>query len=127
MTAAAAIGRIAEALEGGQPLDPEDARAVLDGIRAGSVDQALGLSRTRERNEIIRRGIARFLKNESAPADRFEQLLTRYASGAWLRGERELSECPRRNVDKIEECLWRVLKLRDRCLTARQIRRILDI
>lgn len=126
MTAPAALARIIDAVERGQPLDPADAAALLAGLRAGSLDRALGITPTSQRDQLIRDGIARFLNHESAPADKFKERLAQFASTAWSR-ERDLPECPRRHLGKLEEVLWRILKLRDRVLCARQIRRILDV
>jgi hypothetical protein len=120
------VDRIVAALEACQPLDQDIAAVIVAGIKSGSVDRALGLSPA-SRDDLIRDGVARFLGKEAAPAERLEERLSLYAGTAWARGERNLDECPKRHLGKLEEYLWHVLKLRDRTLCARQIRRILDI
>lgn len=129
MSAPAALARIIDAVERGRPLDPDDAAAFLVGIRSGSVDQALGLSRTMGRDEIIRAAAKRFYPNmpTSAAADRFHTEWSRFASSAWHREQYSHQECPSRHIDTIRETFWRLLRMRDAVLSARQLRRILAI
>jgi hypothetical protein len=128
VTAAAAdIARIAEALERGQPLDPADGAALLAGIRGGSVDQALGLSRATGRHEMIRAAARQFYPGArgSVAADQFHTEWSRYAGSAWQR-EKTMANCPPRHIGTIREIFWRLLQDQD-VLSARQLRRILAI
>ncbi len=112
----------------------------VDRWRSGcSIDQAFGLKlrpgqrslRTRAAHEQIDD-----LLRHAAASPRFENLpiaaiarkisreLTNYASTAWLR-EKKCGECPPRRVGSIYEIFWNLLRIRDKPLTARTIRRIL--
>src|SRR5215472_12640876 len=59
----------------------------------------------------------------STPA-RLASALRRYRSSAWLR-ERTLAQCPHPTAS-LQSLLWQVLKLVDRGIGERQMKRILD-
>ena len=128
MTAAPDIARLEAALERGELIAPGDAAALLAGIRAGSVDRALGLSRTAGRDEMIRAAVGRYYPDmpSSAAADKFHTDWSRFSSSAWQR-EQYLQECPQRHAGTIRETFWHLLRMRDAVLSARQIRRVLAI
>lgn len=117
MTAVSVLQRIVTVLESDGDLTSDDRLAAADALRR--------LVKPSERYDLIREAVET-LSHESRPAKAFADRLAEYAAGAWIR-EQNCQECPTRRVGKLEGYFWHILNIRDRTLTERQVRRILDI
>jgi hypothetical protein len=116
--------QLAESLE--RIADGEDAAAAL-GVKRGPGQRTLQTcAALAERDRLLRHAAERFLGGLSvaAQAEFLHKELLRYSASAWQR-ERTFEGCPDRRRGTIYECLWRVLKLHDRVLSARSLRQIL--
>jgi hypothetical protein len=102
----------------GTPLDQIDDRR---GHRLPST-----LDEINHRDRLLAEAAAIFLRGSSrAAARQLRRVLSRYAQGAWRRHCTEV-ECPVRLRDRIDEYLWRVLKVRDYVASERTIRAAID-
>jgi hypothetical protein len=141
MTAAARqhFSSVAAALRSGVLLDADDARRIanaFDQIAKGEdADKALGLrlkpgqhqsqEQIAARDELWREAAARFWAAAS-PTEQAAQLcrsLKSYRGRRWQR-DRAAVACPY-SSDKLENYLWRSLRLRDRDIGERQMHRVL--
>ena len=136
------LRRISSAVRAGIAPDRNDlhwAAAAFDRVLSGEpADAALGVKvgpgqrswETRaaldQRDRLLRDAAKRFLGGLSvaAQADRLHKELSRYCASAWQR-ERTYERCPDRHRGSMHECLWLLLKLHDRVLSARSLRLIL--
>ncbi|MFD2185005.1 hypothetical protein [Rhodoplanes azumiensis] len=84
------------------------------------------LARLATRDRLVRQWRDAFLSDASAlaAAETIARELTRYRAAAWTR-ERTADECPQRHRGRPAELAWCVLKVCDRDLSARHIRRII--
>ena len=104
----------------------EDAATALGVKRAPGQRTLQTCAALAERDRLLREAAKRFLGGLSvaAQADRLHKELSRYCASAWQR-ERVCEQCPDRHLGTLHECLWTVLKLHDRVLSARSLRLIL--
>jgi hypothetical protein len=118
MTAVTVLQRIVTVLESDGDLTSADRLAAAHALRR--------LVQPSERYDLIREAVETLLSHERRPAKVFAQRLATYAGRAWL-NERDCHQCPPQRIGKLEGYCWRILKIRDRTLTERQVRRVLDI
>lgn len=137
LDAVARLARLRAALVDDAPLNDDDRHLIAGGLgcyltrRCASLDEALGVDSLpgqadarrmvalAERDEIVRQTLADF----GLTAVELAAAMARYAAAGW-RHDRAMTECPPRHVGRVQERLWRILRLRDHPLSARQIRAI---
>lgn len=125
MSDAPDLDRICQALAAGAPLAPADREALLQGLRLGDVNGALGLDPRAERDRTLREAMAKHFPDLSvhARAGEFSRLWERYAAGPWLR-ERHLTEPPAHRAGQIEAVFWQCLRMVPYTLGAERLRRL---
>lgn len=140
MNATAMLLKVARRLREDDDDDLAEFAAVIERVLAGdepSLDRAIGLcvpsQRSIEtqaflirRNELLRRLAADHFPDLSthAAATELHRIWRRYASSAWPR-ERNSATMPVHRIEKPEFAFWQIMKLQDRVLAERSIRRIL--
>lgn len=134
MTAHVRIAALINALKAGEPLAAEDARWLGSSLESERPLRALGLTRspgqrslatiaaTELRNQLLREAAEKHFPgfSKSKQAETLFKGLQRYRCSAWER-ERSEVECPLKRLGKPEDFYWRILKARDRQLSAKTI------
>ena len=112
-------------------MDVEDAIAALvahpdEAVRAASAVllRALGGNNAGVDHAALRAERDRLLRSTAMPPARLASALRRFRSSAWPR-ERALAECPH-PTGSVRSLLWQALKLVDRDIGERQMKRILE-
>jgi hypothetical protein len=121
----AALRRVADALRAHREFAPGDALAVADLLEKLALAPPPTFKEKRaRRDDLLRAAANKFYARSTRwmAARGLEKGLARYAGSAW-RDEKDLAEYPSEGT--IKEYFWRILKLIDQPIGAKQIARIL--
>jgi hypothetical protein len=120
-----ALRRVADALRAHPDIAPGDALAVADMLEKLALAPPPTFKEKRaRRDDLLRAAAGKFHAGSTRwmAAKELEKGLVRYACSAW-RDEKDLADHP--SVGTIKEYFWRILKLIDQPIGAKQIARIL--
>jgi hypothetical protein len=121
-----ALRRVADALRAHPDIAPGDALAVADMLEKLALAPPPTFKEKRaRRDDLLRAAADRFYAGSTRwmAARGIEKGLARYAGSAW-RDEKDLADYP--SGGTIKEYFWRILKLIDQPIGAKQIARILQ-